>query len=169
MEPNQVNPSPENSEIPANVPAWVFVPNNQTPVQDVVSPTVVSPVSPQVVAEQTPVVPAKEWALDRALKGLARFFAKIMGQPDPITWAPNPASQAVKKTENIVGKVRNAANQTVEKASTIAGKAVDNVNQATEKLQQVIPQQEPVAPTPAAPVQPTPVVDQPVQTPSPTV
>ena len=180
MEPNQVNPSPENAWIPQGIPTGVFVANNQvpvttdklaqTPVQNTVSavPTpapVVTPVAPQAAAPITTAKPS-EGALDKILKGIVRFFAKIMGQPDPITGVSNATSATAKKAENIIGKVRGAANQVVSKASDVAGKAVNTVNQATEKIQQVIPQQ-PVAPTapiePTQPVQPAPVVQQPVQ------
>ena len=41
--------------------------------------------------------PATEGPLDKIFKWLARFFAKITGQPDPITGAPNAASQALQK------------------------------------------------------------------------
>jgi hypothetical protein len=48
MEPNQTNPSPDNSGIPQGIPTGVFVPNNQTPTVQaapVKTPTV-SPTSP---------------------------------------------------------------------------------------------------------------------------
>ena len=70
--------------------------------------------------------------MDRIFKSLARFFAKIMGQPDPITGAPNVASQAIQKSENIVGKVWGAANQVVAKASDVAGKAVDTATKLAQ-------------------------------------
>ena len=95
--------------------------------------------------------------LDKIFTGIARFFAKIMGQPDPITGKPNTPSQAVSQAENIVGKVWGAANQVVDTASNVAGQAVNTVNQATQQIQQVIPQPQ----APAAPV--SPVVEQPVQ------
>lgn len=160
MESNQVNPSPENAWIPQGIPTGVFVANNQvpvttdkpaqTPVQNTVSavPTqapVVTPVAPQVTS--VPATQPSEGALDKMLKGIVRFFAKIMGQPDPITGVLNPSSVAAKKADTIIGKVRGAANQVVEKASDVAGKAVNTVNQATEKIQQVIPQQPVAAPT----------------------
>ncbi len=171
MEPNQIaNPSQEASGIPQGIPTGVFVPNNQIPVQaSAVSSQI--PVAP-VSAPETP-IQGKEGALDRVFKGLARFFARVMGQPDPITGAPNAASQALQKSQNIVGKVRGAANQVVEKASDVAGKAVNTVNQATQQIQQVIPQQTAapvpeVSSIPVAPVEPISVVQQPVQ-PTPTV
>lgn len=182
MEPNQVNPSPENAWIPQGIPTGVFVANNQVPaqtsamadkpVQNTIptEPTQVPVVTPvtetqasvtqaSVTQVVVPSWPAKEGPLDKVFKGLARFFAKIMGQPDPITWASNANSATTKKAEDIIGKVRGVANQVVAKASDAAGKAVDTVNQATQQIQQVIPQ----APT-TAPVQPTPpAVEQPVQ------
>ncbi|MCX6823718.1 MAG: hypothetical protein NT085_01185 [candidate division SR1 bacterium] len=161
MEPNQVNPSPENAGIPQGIPTGVFVANNQVPaqtsVQNTVSvePTQASTGTP-VVSQAAPVakVQPSEGALDNILKGIVRFFAKIMGQPDPITGALNPTSSAAKKADTLVGKVRGAANQVVSKASDVAGKAVNTVNQATEKIQQVIPQQPVVPTTPVEPVQP---------------
>ncbi|MEI6119432.1 MAG: hypothetical protein WCP92_10010 [bacterium] len=122
-------------------------------------------------ATSTPTAQPSEGALDKILKGIVRFFAKIMGQPDPITGVSNATSATAQKAENIIGKVWGAANQVVEKASDVAGKAVNTVNQATEKIQQVIPQQ-PVAPTAPVestqPVQPAPV-QQPAQVTPPTV
>lgn len=170
MEPNQTNPSPENSGIPQGIPTGVFVPNNQTPVQNipqqsveqvqtvpVVDTTVVSAPASAPAAEAIP-APAKEGALDRIFTWLARFLAKISGQPDPITGAPNPAAQKLQQWSNIVGKVRGAANQAVEKASEVAWKAAATVNQATEKIQQVVP-----PPTASQPVPPVETPTQPVQ------
>lgn len=158
MEPNQVNPSPENQGIPQGIPTGVFVPNNQTPVQ---TPVVGSP-SPQVAGVQTPPPHVGEGPLDRIFRWLAKFIAKITGQPDPITGAPNIASQAIQKWENIVGKVRGAANQVVEKAGNVAGKAVDTATnvatQAAQQVQQIIP------PPSAAPQASIPPVE-PVQAP----
>ena len=184
MEPNQVNPSPENAWIPQGIPTGVFVANNQVPAQTPVQNTVSAepiqaPVVTPVPETQAPVAqvvapagPAKEGPLDKVLKGLARFFAKVMWQPDPITGVSNTNSATAKKAENIIGKMRGAANQVVEKASNVAGKAVDSVNQATEKIQQVIPQPTVAPTTPVAPIQPiqsTPVVEQPTQVTPPTV
>ncbi|HMS90871.1 MAG TPA: hypothetical protein PKC87_01500 [Candidatus Absconditabacterales bacterium] len=153
MEPNQSNPSPENQGIPQGIPTGVFVPNNQVPVQTPVT-TNNSPetTTPQIV----------EGPLDRIFRGLAKFIAKITGQPDPITGAPNVASQALQKGENIVGKVRGAANQVVEKAGDVAGKAVDTATnvatQAAQQVQQIIPPptapQTPVQESPVPPVTP---------------
>ena len=159
MEPNQTNPSPENSGIPQGIPTGVFVPNNQQPAA-VQTPTVQSSVEPVPVVATQP-APATEGPLDRMLKWIVRFFAKIMGQPDPITGAPNLASQTLQKSQNIVGKVRGAANQAVEKVGDVAGKAVnvatDVTNKATQKIQEVIP---PPTATPVTTpvVEPTPVV-----------
>jgi ABC-type transporter Mla subunit MlaD len=115
-------------------------------------------VAPSVTTSE-PVL-ATEGPLDRIFRWLARFFAKVTGQPDPITWASNPASKTLQKWQDIVGKVRGAANQAVAKASDVASKAVDTAtnvaNQAAQKVQQVIP-------PPTAPAKSTPVVEQPVQ------
>ncbi len=159
-------PSPENLWAPSGV----FVSNNETPSVQDTSSSVEAPVSQQTetsVVQEQPVTPvqipsetapvaSKEGALDKIFTGLVRFIAKISGQPDPITWAVN-TSQAVKKTENVVGKVWNAANQAVEKASSAAHKTVDTVSQATEKIQQVIPPptaEQPAAPAPEQPPAP---------------
>lgn len=190
MEPNQANISPEIPGIPEGIPTWVFVPNNQssvvvdipvqntassTPIQtSVATPVIeqsVSPVQSPIIWTQPTVSQISEGPLDKIFKWLARFFAKVMGQPDPITWAPNPASQALQKSENIVGKVRGAANQVVTKASDVAAKAADTVNQATQSVQQLIPPPAAVPQVPpqpieqVAPVQPqvvTPIVPPPV-------
>ena len=182
MEPNQVNPSPENTWIPQGIPTGVFVANNQvpvttdkpaqTPVQNTVSTEpiqapvvtpVVEPVTPQAVsvpAAPVATVQPSEGALDKIFKGLARFVAKIMGQPDPITGASNVKSPTAQKADTLIGKVRGAANQVVSKATDVADKAVNTVNQATQQIQQVIPQ--PTAATPTVPVEPVQPV-QPVQ------
>lgn len=159
MEPNQTNPSPENSGIPQGIPTGVFVPNNQTPTPQQ-APVQVAPVPAASV-------PAKEGPLDRIFKWLARFFARILGQPDPITGAPNVAAQAIQKWENVVWKVRGVANQVVEKATDVAGKAVDTATnvatQAAQQVQQIIPPPQAAAPTPpVAPTETPPVVQQPV-------
>lgn len=150
MEENQQNvvPSPENLWTPQGAPAGVFVPNGQTPVSDIpAQASITQPASQASVVEQQPVSqitspgvqqPAQSGALEKLFNGLAKFIAKITGQPDPITGEPN-TSTVVKNTENVVGKVWNAANQAVEKASNVAGKAANVVTQATEKIQQVIP------------------------------
>jgi len=161
MEPNQTNVSPSTWGIPQGIPTGVFVPNNQTPVQ------VQATVQAQTPTTQATSVPAKEGPLDKIFKWLARFFARIMGQPDPITWAPNPASQALQQWENIVGKVRGVANQVVAKATDVAGKAVDTATnvatQAAQQVQQIIPPPQATVPTPpVTPTEPTPIVQQPV-------
>ncbi len=182
MEPTQANPSPETAWIPQGIPTGVFVPNNQvsaqTPVQDTVqtapevAQTPVQPASAEQVAptQSTPAAtPAQptEGPLDRIFKWIARFIAKITGQPDPITGAPNVASAALQKGWNLVGKVWGAANQAVEKASDVAGKAVSTAtnvaNQAAQKVQEVIPPPTSAVPqTPAEPVAPAqPVPEQP--------
>lgn len=150
MESNQVTPSSETSGIPQGIPTGVFVPNNQPVVAQAVETPSVAPTNPSV-APVTPVAPTGPGALDKFLQWVARFFARIMGQPDPITWAVNPASQAMQAWQNIVGKVRGAANQVVEKAGDVAGQAVNTVNQATQQIQQVIPQPTAAAPSPQVP------------------
>ena len=160
MEPNQTNVTPQTSEIPQGIPTGVFVPNNQTPTAWVNQTQI--PAQAQVSP-----MPAQEWPLDRIFKSLARFFAKIMGQPDPITGAPNVASQALQKSENIVGKVWGAANQVVAKASDVAGKAVDTATnvatQAAQQVQQIIPPPQTAAPAPTvAPTTTTDVAQPPV-------
>jgi len=162
-------PSSENSWIPQWAPAGVFVPNDQVaPAQDTPTSTE-APVSQQVetpvvqeqvsVVSEQPVVPIqwtpetapvapKEGALEKIFNGLARFIAKISGQPDPITWTAN-SSAVANKAWNIVGKVWNAANQAVEKAWEVATQATNVVGQATEKIQQVVPP--PTAAQPSAP------------------
>lgn len=160
MEPNQVNPSPENWGIPQGIPTGVFVPNNQVSAK---APTVESPVAPSASVD-TPTPTPKvetEGALDKIFKWLAKFFAKITGQPDPITGQPNVAAKTIQKWENIIGKVRSVANQVVGKAGDVAGKAVDTVTnvtiQAAEQVKQIIPPQVvPTAPTPTSTVEATP-------------
>jgi len=62
MEPNQTNPSPENSGIPQGIPTGVFVPNNQ-----VVTPQ--TPVQTPVSAATAPTPPLPtEGPLDRIFK-----------------------------------------------------------------------------------------------------
>jgi hypothetical protein len=67
MEPNQVNPSPENLGIPQGIPTGVFVPNNQVPTVQAPNMAQASVVAPSV---QAPVVqvPAGEGPLDKVLK-----------------------------------------------------------------------------------------------------
>jgi len=84
MEPNQTNPSPDNSGIPQGIPTGVFVPNNQTPAQtqvqapaqNTVQPAVQAPVAPASAPTNQPVStaapapagPIKPGALDRFLQ-----------------------------------------------------------------------------------------------------
>lgn len=70
----------------------MFVPNNQVPVQ---TTQPVAPVQTQIPVEQAPVAqpvsatvsaaPTGPGALEKFFTRLARFLAKITGQPDPIT------------------------------------------------------------------------------------
>ncbi len=146
METNQTTPSPSTGWIPQGIPTGVFVANNQTPVSNTVSS---QPTNEAVAAP----VALQEKPLDRRFVSLTKFLAKVFGQPDPITWAPNPASKLLQKAETITEKARWAANQAVEKVGDASNKVVSTVSQATEKLQQVIPP--PVSsPAPVAPVEP---------------
>ena len=165
MENNVVaNPSVENVEMPQNAPGGVFVPNGQnawnsvTPVQTSSVQQTVQSVAPQSQQTPSPEV-QKEGALDKLFTRGARFFAKISGQPDPITGEKNALNETIQKSQNVVGKVRGAANQAVEKASEVAHKTTAAVTQATEKIQKVIPAPIPVAPVEqvAAPVDVQPV------------
>ncbi len=146
MEANQINSPVENSWIPQGIPTGVFVPNNQSSPQT-------APAAPAQATPVAPAAPVSEGPLDRILKWIARFFARVMGQPDPITWAPNAASQALQKSQNIVGKIRSTANQAVSKVTDVTGqvvskatdvtgqvvaKATSVANQATQKVQQVV-------------------------------
>lgn len=157
MEANQTNTSSNVSGIPQGIPTWVFVPNNQTSVPQ-------ASVAQTVPVESTPAAP--ELPLDKFFKWFVRFLAKIMGQPDPITGAPNVASQAIQKWENIVGKVRDAANQVVSKAGDVATQGVNiatNVaTQAAQQVQQIIPPPT----TSQTPTQETPVQQKPVTPPT---
>ncbi len=166
MEPTQTNPSPEISWIPQGIPTWVFAPTTQQPSVKT-TPAVASdaeiPVAQQPVQQAAPVAKT-EWPLDKFFKWLVRFIAKITGQPDPITGAPNPASKALQSWENIVGKVWGAANKAVATASNVATQAVDTATnvatQAAQQVQQIIPP--PSAQQPAPQVQATqPSVQQP--------
>jgi len=73
MEPNQLNPSPDNLGIPQGIPTGVFVSNNQPPVQNIVQqPIETSPVQAPVTQVQVPVTqvqaPVWEGALDKIFK-----------------------------------------------------------------------------------------------------
>ena len=108
-------------KIPEWIPTWVTA----------------SPAAPVVAAPATPAV-STEWTLDRIVKSLARFFAKLLGKPDPITGqalTTPPATPAapVAKTENFVDKMWSAANKAVDTATTVATKAVDTANTVTAK------------------------------------
>jgi len=161
MEPNQLNPSPDNLGIPQGIPTGVFVSNNQPPVQNIVQqPIETSPVQAPVTQVQAPVaqvqvpvtqvqVPVWEGALDKIFKWLAKFFAKVMWQPDPITWV-STTSVGVQTTDNLIGKVRGAANQIATTASNVAWNAVAAVNQTTQIISppSTVTQPEIVAPVP---------------------
>lgn len=152
MEPNQVYPSPDNSWIPQGIPTGVFVPNNQTPAtaDKPVQNTVQQAAAPAQI-QSAPVAPAVyvPGPLDKFLQWVAKFFAKLLGQPDPITGVPAVTSATAKKTESIVGKARDVANQAVAKAT-------DAATQAAQKVQQVIPPPVAAPQTPAAaPQQPS--------------
>ncbi len=114
-------------KIPEGIPTWVS------------SAPVAQPTPTPVAA--TPATPT-EWMLDRIVKSLARFFAKLLGKPDPITGQPLVAPTAsttapwavpAPKTESFVDKMRSAANKAVDTATTVATKAVDTANTVTAK------------------------------------
>lgn len=144
MDTNQTTPSATTGWIPQGIPTGVFVANNQTPVSNTTSP---QPTTDAAVAP----VSLQEKPLDRRFVSLTKFLAKIFGQPDPITWAPNPASKLLQKAESISEKARWAANQVAEKAQNVADKTVTTVTHVTEKIQEVIP---PPAQQPTTPVEP---------------
>ena len=76
------------------------------------------------------------------MKSLARFFARLLGKPDPITGQPlttapaTPATPAA-KAGNFVDKMWSAANKAVDTATTVATKAVDTANTVTAKAVEV--------------------------------
>ncbi|MCX6823064.1 MAG: hypothetical protein NTX91_03670 [candidate division SR1 bacterium] len=144
-------------------------------------------VNPNLVATSAapvsaaPAVPT-EGTLDRIVKSLTRFFAKLLGKPDPITGQPlttaptTPATPAA-TAGNFVDKMWSAANKAVDTATTVATKAVDTantvtakavevttstVNQAVEGVKDVKADIE--ATTPVAPTTPAPAATQPLET-----
>ncbi|MEI8092435.1 MAG: hypothetical protein WCG98_10130 [bacterium] len=100
--------------------------------------------------------------MDRFFKRLIKFLAKLFGQPDPITGAPNPTAKVsiTDKAGSFVGKVWDTANKVVDKASAVATQAVDvtksTVNQAVDQVKEVKSEiaatQEPVAPAQTQPL-----------------
>lgn len=169
MNPNQGDKTPDISWIPQGIPTWVFVPNNQVPVQ-------AAPI-PQTSPAQPFHVGTVDGPLDKAFKWLAKSVALITWQSDPITWAPNPNAKAIKKSEDIIGKVRGVANKVVAKATDVTSKVVDTATnvatQAAQQVQQIIPPptaqqaQPPVqAPVVQAPVVPVPEVAPTAKSPS---
>jgi hypothetical protein len=100
--------------------------------------------------------------LDKAIKAITRYLAKLLKKPDPFTGEKPPVQ--VKPTEastgpkNIVGKVWWSLNKGIEKAWEFAKKAeettvkvadkakeatvkvADVAKQATEKVKEAIPQ-----------------------------
>lgn len=113
-------------KIPEWIPTWV------TPAS-VTTPVAAAPAT-------TPAVPTEK-TLDRAVKSLVRFFAKLLGKPDPITGqlpvapkaTPAPWTATAAKTETFVDKMWSAANKAVDTATTVATKAVDTANTVTAK------------------------------------
>ena len=69
------------------------------------------------------------------MKSLAKFFAKLLGKPDPITGQPLTATSTTPeaKAGNFVDKMWSAANKAVDTATTAATKAVDTANTITAK------------------------------------
>jgi len=57
MEPNQTNPSQDNSAIPQGIPTGVFVSNNQVSAQTSVQNTVQQPIPAASEIVQTPIQP----------------------------------------------------------------------------------------------------------------
>lgn len=113
------------AKIPEWIPTWVTPAPVTTPVA--------------VVPAATPAVPTEK-TLDRAVKSLVRFFAKLLGKPDPITGQPiapkaipAPWTPTTPKTETFVDKMWSAANKAVDTATTVATKAVDTANTVTAK------------------------------------
>ena len=114
------------TKIPEWIPTWV------TPAP-VATPVAAAPVTTPAVSTEGP--------LDRAVRSLVRFFAKLLGKPDPITGqlpvapqaTPAPGTVVAPKTENFVDKMWSAANKAVDTATTVATKAVDTANTVTAK------------------------------------
>lgn len=119
-----------------NIPEWI--PTWVTP-----APTpVVSSVSPAQAT--TPSSASGEGLLDRAVKSLARFFARLGGLPDPITGKPMvaPNTEApLQKAANFADKVWSTANKVADKAASVTTQAVEKtkttVNQAVEWVKDV--------------------------------
>ena len=122
------------AKIPEWIPTWVTPP-------PVAVPVVATPATISVVPTEGP--------LDRGVRSLVRFFAKLLGKPDPITGelpvasktTPAPGTAAAPKTGNFVDKMWSAANKAVDTATTVATKAVEvttsTVNQAVEWVKDV--------------------------------
>lgn len=93
------------------------------PVADAkIAPT--QPVS--VVVQNTEM---KEWPLDRFIKKLVHFIARLSWQPDPITWEKSAPTMS----GNVAQKVWDTANKTIEKVWDVAKKTVEVTSNVTQK------------------------------------
>lgn len=118
------------AKIPEWIPTWVIP-------APVTAPVTAAPAT-------TSAVPT-EGALDRGVRSLVRFFAKLLGKPDPITGqpiiAPATTTWPADKAANFADKIRLAANKAVNTATTVATQTVDatkaTVNQAVEWVKDV--------------------------------
>lgn len=151
------------NKIPEWIPTWVVV---TAPVFQPV-PTAAPVEMAATVASssvETPVVHT-EGKVDKAIKSITIFLAKIFNQPHPVTGEvavkeittasiPSTAPEAPK--QNIIEKTWDKLNKVVETAWNVASEAVkvttDTVNKATETMKEIIP---PPAATPqqSAPIQ----------------
>ncbi len=96
--------------------------------------------APVATIPTTPVPPKKDWALDKLIKRSVKFFANILGMPDPETGAANTMvakATSGPKQWGFVGKVWNAANTVVEKAAEVANKGLDVTGKVTDKAVKV--------------------------------
>lgn len=114
------------AKIPEWIPTWV------TPAPEVAqNPYNLVTDKPTV---STPSVPG-EWGLDKMIKSIARFFAKLGGLPDPITGAVSPSvatSPANQTKENFVNKMWSKANTAVEKVATVTTQTVNTVKDGVD-------------------------------------
>lgn len=123
------------------------------------------------VASQSPVINSnvqangemKEWPLDRFIKKLIGFIAKMTWQPDPVTWEVNSPTMSwnvaqkvwtttneaistvgnvadkftdvAKKTVNVTGSVVNKVGDVAKKSVEVASWAVNQVKEIKEDIQ----------------------------------
>ena len=81
--------------------------------------------------------------LDRGVKAIVRFLAKLMGKPDPITGeipAAKPVGNVAEKAATFADKVWSTANKVVEKATDVASKATDVATNAVEATKTTVNQ-----------------------------